>query len=46
MEEDDEGGAGGVAEAVVEVEVEVALPSFMVLRYPSINAQDRYVPVL
>lgn len=38
MEEDDEGGAGGVEEVVVEDEVEVALPIvFMALRYPSIR---------
>lgn len=35
MEEDDEGGAGGVVEDEAEVEVEEALPSFMVLRYRS-----------
>lgn len=37
--EGDEGGAGGVAEvAVVAVaEAEETLPSFMVLRYPSVQ---------
>ena len=37
----DEGGAGGVAEVEVVVEavakVEETLPSFMVLRYPSVE---------